>query len=59
MEIRFHVILLIICSVLLAWCWRRRGFSSPSTLMLVLCVVISAAKLISLVWAVHAADLFS
>ena len=48
MEIRFHVILLIICSALLAWCWRRRGFSSPSTLMLVLCVVISAAKLISL-----------
>ncbi|MGN0923271.1 hypothetical protein [Ectopseudomonas mendocina] len=38
MEIPLHVILLIACSVLFAWYWRRRGLSSPTTVMLALCV---------------------
>lgn len=59
MEIQLHVLLLIVCSVLFVWCWRRRGPSSPTTLMLALCVVSAAAKLILLAWAAHATDLLS
>lgn len=59
MEIRFHITLLIVCSVLCACSWRWLRLNSPITLMLALCMVIATAKLILLAWAVHAADLFS
>lgn len=48
MDIRLHVILLIVCSALFVWCWRRRRFSSPATLMLALCLAFTVARLIAL-----------
>ena len=59
MEIRFHIILLIACSVLFACSWRWLRLNSPITLTLALCMMIAAAKLMSLTWTFHAADLFS
>ncbi len=50
MEIRFHVILLIACSVLFACSWRWLRLNSPITLTLALCMVIATAKLILLAW---------
>lgn len=49
MEFQLHVILLIVCSMLLAWCWRRRGLSSPTTVMLALCVAF-VVRLIAQGW---------
>lgn len=48
MEIRILVILLIVCSALLAWFWRGRRLSSPTTLTLALFVAFAIARLIAL-----------
>lgn len=57
MEIRLHVILLIVCSALFTWCWRLRRLNSPATLILAVFVAFLVARLLSLAWATHAADL--
>lgn len=59
MEIRFQLILLIVCSTLFACSWRCLRLNNPITLTLALCMGIAAAKLISLAWAAYAAVLFS
>lgn len=48
MEIQLHVILLIVCSALFTWFWRRGGLSSPCTPALALCVAFVVARLIAL-----------
>lgn len=47
MEIKILVTLLIIGSALLAWLWRTRRLSSPSTPTLALCLAVVIMRLIS------------